>query len=32
VVPAYRFEHLFTTGNAFPNDANIFKLGFHYSM
>ena len=32
VVPAYRFEHLFTTGNAFPNDANIFKLGFRYSM
>jgi len=32
VVPAYRFEHVFTTGNAFPNDANIFKLGFRYSM
>jgi opacity protein-like surface antigen len=31
VVPSYRFEHVFISGNAFPNDANIFKLGVRYS-
>jgi opacity protein-like surface antigen len=32
VVPSYRFEKVFTTGNAFPNQANIFKLGVRYSL
>ncbi len=31
IVPSYRFEHVFTAGNAFPNDSNIFKLGVRYS-
>lgn len=32
VVPSYRFEHVFTTNNASPNDANIFRLGVRYSF
>jgi opacity protein-like surface antigen len=32
VMPSYRFEHVFTTGNAFPSNANIFKLGVRYSF
>lgn len=32
LVPSYRFEHLFVTGNAYPNNANIFKLGVRYSF
>jgi hypothetical protein len=32
VVPSYRFEHVFTTNNASPNDANIFRLGVRYSV
>ena len=31
VVPSYRFEKVFTTGNAYVNEANIFKLGVRYS-
>jgi opacity protein-like surface antigen len=32
LVPAYRFEHVFTNSGAFTYDANILKLGFRYSM
>jgi opacity protein-like surface antigen len=32
VSPSYRFEHIFTTDNAFPNNANIFKLGVRYTF
>jgi opacity protein-like surface antigen len=32
VVPSYRFEKVFTTGNAFLNQANIFKLGVRYAL
>jgi opacity protein-like surface antigen len=32
VVPAYRYEYLFTKSGAWTNDANIFKLGLRYSM
>jgi hypothetical protein len=31
-VPAYRFEHVFLPSGSFRYDANIFKLGFRYSM
>src|SRR5262249_28622979 len=31
-VPAYRFQHVFLPGGAFPYESNIFKLGFRYSM
>lgn len=30
--PSYRFEHIFTTNNAFANNANIFKLDARYSF
>jgi opacity protein-like surface antigen len=32
VVPSYRFEKVLTNGNAFPNQANIFKLGVRYAL
>jgi opacity protein-like surface antigen len=32
VVPSYRFEKVFTNAGAFPNQANIFKLGLRYSL
>jgi opacity protein-like surface antigen len=32
VVPAYRFQHVFTPDNAFPGEVNIFKLGFRHSL
>jgi opacity protein-like surface antigen len=31
VVPSYRFQHVFTNGSAFPDNANIFKVGIRYS-
>lgn len=31
-VPAYRFEYIFLPSGSLPYDANIFKLGFRYSM
>jgi opacity protein-like surface antigen len=31
-VPAYRFEHIFLPSGSLPYDANVFKLGFRYSM
>ena len=32
IVPAYRYEHLFVTGSAFHNDANIYRLGVRYGF
>ncbi len=32
IIPAYRYEHIFTTGTAFRNDANILKLGVRRSF
>jgi opacity protein-like surface antigen len=32
VVPSYRFEKVLTKAGAYPNEANIFKLGLRYSM
>jgi hypothetical protein len=31
VVPSYRFQHVFLNSAAFPDNANIFKLGIRYS-
>jgi hypothetical protein len=32
VVPAYRYEHLFVTSNAFRDNVNISRLGLRYSF
>jgi hypothetical protein len=32
VVPSYRYEKVFTSSGAFPNQANIVKLGLRYSL
>jgi opacity protein-like surface antigen len=32
IEPSYRYEHLFPSGNAVAQDANIFKLGVRYSF
>ncbi|HEY2134397.1 MAG TPA: hypothetical protein VGH49_00825 [Xanthobacteraceae bacterium] len=32
VVPAYRFQHVFTNSGAFGDEANIYKLGIRYSF
>jgi opacity protein-like surface antigen len=32
LAPSYGFEHLFTTGTAFANETNAFRLGLRYSF
>ena len=32
VVPSYRYEHQFTSGNQFSNDVSIVKLGVRYAF
>ena len=32
VVPSYRFEKVFPPATAFPNNANLYKLGLRYTM
>jgi opacity protein-like surface antigen len=32
LVPAYRFEHIFASGDAAEENANVFKVGLRYSF